>query len=381
MIGPERSIRGGSSPVPRTMRNAAAALLALTGLVGCSAEVELTAFGEAYVEEGIETEAFVDGWNVAFSEFVVSMSDVRTSPGGAASDAGFVVDLAVPSGGQGHVLTRTSVDVDRLRSVHYRVSPPIGSVDGNATQAQVDRLRSEGLAVFVRGTATRDGQTVDFAWGIPADLSFDCAVETRLSARDVAGVELTMHGDHLFVDDLELAPNLAFDEIARADADGDGLVVPAELAVAPLAGLARYQTGGRSDIEDLWAFVGAASLTMPHVDGEGDCTPRFVPDEYAGFDPAGADPARGAELYAQHCASCHGAQGRGDGPSASEMSPRPTDLTNLAPGADGLGYLGFRTAQGGAMFPYNSAMPAYADVLDGEALATVVAYVHALRAD
>lgn len=45
--------------------------------------------------------------------------------------------------------------------------------------------------------------------------------------------------------------------------------------------------------------------------------------------PAAApDPARGAALYAQHCASCHGATGAGDGPLARGMEPPPIDFTD-----------------------------------------------------
>ncbi len=38
----------------------------------------------------------------------------------------------------------------------------------------------------------------------------------------------------------------------------------------------------------------------------------------------------GAELYAVHCASCHGREGRGDGPVAASLDPPPPDLTTLA---------------------------------------------------
>ena len=39
---------------------------------------------------------------------------------------------------------------------------------------------------------------------------------------------------------------------------------------------------------------------------------------------------RGKESFRTLCAECHGEQGRGDGPSASGLTPRPTDLTTLA---------------------------------------------------
>ncbi|MHC4490558.1 MAG: c-type cytochrome, partial [Planctomycetota bacterium] len=39
------------------------------------------------------------------------------------------------------------------------------------------------------------------------------------------------------------------------------------------------------------------------------------------------DKDRGAQLYAKHCAICHGPQGRGDGPAAYLLSPKPRDFT------------------------------------------------------
>ena len=39
-----------------------------------------------------------------------------------------------------------------------------------------------------------------------------------------------------------------------------------------------------------------------------------------------ASLARGRELFGIHCAMCHGTQGRGDGPVARVLVPRPADL-------------------------------------------------------
>jgi putative copper resistance protein D len=39
-----------------------------------------------------------------------------------------------------------------------------------------------------------------------------------------------------------------------------------------------------------------------------------------------ASVARGQELYMQSCAMCHGFQGRGDGPMARTIVPRPSDF-------------------------------------------------------
>ena len=43
----------------------------------------------------------------------------------------------------------------------------------------------------------------------------------------------------------------------------------------------------------------------------------------------------GEEMYMSYCASCHGRQGRGDGPAAPALKPSPSDLTRLARGHNG----------------------------------------------
>ncbi len=40
--------------------------------------------------------------------------------------------------------------------------------------------------------------------------------------------------------------------------------------------------------------------------------------------------ANGRELFQTHCAVCHGPQGRGDGPAAAGLNPRPADLMQSA---------------------------------------------------
>src|SRR5262249_52085200 len=40
-----------------------------------------------------------------------------------------------------------------------------------------------------------------------------------------------------------------------------------------------------------------------------------------------AVPLHAGDLYQRYCASCHGVDGRGDGPAAGALVPPPTDLT------------------------------------------------------
>jgi mono/diheme cytochrome c family protein len=52
--------------------------------------------------------------------------------------------------------------------------------------------------------------------------------------------------------------------------------------------------------------------------------------------PAGAsaqvtgDPERGQEIYEKYCLECHGERGRGDGPRAPLLAPRPGNLVSAA---------------------------------------------------
>lgn len=47
--------------------------------------------------------------------------------------------------------------------------------------------------------------------------------------------------------------------------------------------------------------------------------------------PAKPTPAAsGKEMFDEYCASCHGMDGRGNGPAASALKMQPTDLTLLA---------------------------------------------------
>jgi mono/diheme cytochrome c family protein len=46
--------------------------------------------------------------------------------------------------------------------------------------------------------------------------------------------------------------------------------------------------------------------------------------------PPREDPNSGPYLYRTYCASCHGSEGRGDGPAAKTLRAAPPDLTTIA---------------------------------------------------
>ncbi len=65
----------------------------------------------------------------------------------------------------------------------------------------------------------------------------------------------------------------------------------------------------------------------------------------------------GGQLFAQHCTSCHGQGGRGDGAAAAGMNPKPRDLTALRDWKGGTRLSDvFRTVSNGLQ---GTAMPAF----------------------
>jgi mono/diheme cytochrome c family protein len=63
------------------------------------------------------------------------------------------------------------------------------------------------------------------------------------------------------------------------------------------------------------------------------CTAMIAMAASADNQNSGPDPVLaelGQPVFERHCVSCHGAEGRGDGPVASVLHPPPADLTTIA---------------------------------------------------
>jgi mono/diheme cytochrome c family protein len=104
-----------------------------------------------------------------------------------------------------------------------------------------------------------------------------------------------------------------------------------------------------------------------------------IPARYAGMtNPLPNDEAtwtRGAEVYADTCASCHGAAGEGDGPAGQFLPTPPADLAWFAtlPMSRWDGFIYWTIAEGGE--PFDTSMPAYRDTLAEEDIWAVIAYM------
>jgi mono/diheme cytochrome c family protein len=91
------------------------------------------------------------------------------------------------------------------------------------------------------------------------------------------------------------------------------------------------------------------------------------------------DPAAGALLYSTYCASCHGPEGKGDGPVAATLSPRPANHADHV-------YMGTLSdehiykviSQGGASVGKSPLMAPWAGVVNDEGIRDLIAYIRKL---
>jgi hypothetical protein len=255
--------------------------------------VTASIWGEAFIEERIpaaatpEAEGFQNGWEIRFTKFLVNVGalTVASSSGGASGSLApyRVYDLHTLNGPL-EIGRMTALAARRYDRVSYRIAAAdAAATAANATAADVALMRAGGHAVYVEGNGTRMGVTLRFRWGFGGGVTFsNCqSSETELGlavpSGGTAAAQVTVHGDHLFYDDLQ-SPDakLRFDAIAGADRDRDGEVTLEELAAVDLTALpqGQYGTGSRADVRTLRDFVTALVTTVGHFNGEGHCDER-----------------------------------------------------------------------------------------------------------
>jgi mono/diheme cytochrome c family protein len=89
-------------------------------------------------------------------------------------------------------------------------------------------------------------------------------------------------------------------------------------------------------------------------------------------EPTEASVARGLELYQQNCVTCHGVDGRGDGPTAPTLNPAPSDFRLHVPYHTDVELFRF-IADG---YP-GTAMPAWRDEFSEEDIWNLVNFLRA----
>ena len=80
------------------------------------------------------------------------------------------------------------------------------------------------------------------------------------------------------------------------------------------------------------------------------------------------DALRGMDVFANHCATCHGVSAMGDGPMASVLAVAPADLTGLAAANGGvfpMARVVRRVDGSGEILAHGGPMPLWGMVLDG----------------
>jgi mono/diheme cytochrome c family protein len=117
-----------------------------------------------------------------------------------------------------------------------------------------------------------------------------------------------------------------------------------------------------------WGFAGAALLAL---------LATGVTLVRAPLPPSPRGPEPGRALYQAHCASCHGAAGRGDSWRARLLFLRPGDLSSPAIASLPDQYLADLIRHGGSSFG-KPGMPSFGFVLSDAEIEAVIQYLRSL---
>ena len=255
---------------------------------GGTGKLTITTYGEDFIEKGIpaaksaQEEGIVDGYSVKFDKFLIALSDITVKDKddvvGAEAPTQSIFDMV--EAGPHAVVTFDAMDAQTWHDIGVSVKPASNAVPGNADDIDVAHMNDHGYSVYVSGTATSTGaKTFRFGWGFATATRFDGCVD----ADDAPGaivpnggsvdVEMTIHGDHFFYDDLQSPDTkLRFAAMARADTNGDGDLTLDELEAVDINAIpVPYGTGGDSSVDNLRQFAEALTRTLVHYRGEGHC--------------------------------------------------------------------------------------------------------------
>lgn len=252
----------------------------MCSLLACGpSSLEISIWGEELIEEGIPAQSpgvevgFTDGWAVKFERFelVLGQLSLATRDGTSTlkTSTAAVFDLVAPGAKPVHRFD--NVPAVRFDDVGYSIAPK-------------DNLLG-GTSVAIRGTATKGDVSKHFDWVFETSTDYHRCHSPEstdgaalvVQPQSVEKAQITIHGDHLFYDDL-VSPEskVRFQAYADADADRDGSITMDELAVVNLTTLPStlYGTGSTPNVKTLKDFITALTRTLGHFQGEGECVPQ-----------------------------------------------------------------------------------------------------------
>lgn len=246
--------------------------------------VRFTTWGEAFIEEGIPAASFEDGWSVKFTKFLVIVKEITVTDAANAIGSNQPGAKAFDLVKKGPVeIYASTVPVKTWDVVRFSIAPDANAEASNIEPGDLALLKTRAASLIVIGSATKSGVTKTFEWNFTHNTVYDNCERAdgmgkglvALPGRELT-VQLTMHGDHLFYDQLTGDAKLRFDAFANADANNDNKVTLDEVQAVQLTSLpaGQYGTAGAANVRNLRDFMTQNSRSIGHFDGEGECTPR-----------------------------------------------------------------------------------------------------------
>jgi len=97
---------------------------------------------------------------------------------------------------------------------------------------------------------------------------------------------------------------------------------------------------------------------------------------FSGTGADAADPANAKAKFQQLCVSCHGPEGKGNGPAAAALNPKPQDLTDITHMKQYSDEILFKIIKmGGAAAGKSPMMPPWAGALTDKDIRDMVAFI------
>lgn len=247
---------------------------------------------------GTTEDSVIDGWSVAYSQFVASLGGVyvaRTATGAMrTSSALVVVDLrSLPSSGFA-LAELTGLAATRWDVIGFSTPPASAAStrDPSVPVSDFDEMIAGGCSFLIAGVLTEaaTGRVVDFRLCVPADTRYGpCATPDGMSGVAIMSsattpAHVTIHGDHVwfaaFPSGAEAIVERRAAWMVGCDVDDDGHVTEAELRATPAAAVftttRHYHLAGAPSVDGhgittAWDFVRAQMSTVGHFQGEGEC--------------------------------------------------------------------------------------------------------------